>query len=60
MITPYEAMYYDFDLDIIRSRLGEDRFKTFKKRYDQMIDEIGYDCLEITQEVYGKPGVTTH
>jgi hypothetical protein len=60
MITPYEVMYYGFDLNIIRSRLGEDRFKIFEKRYNQMMDEIEYDCLEITQEVYGKPGVTTH
>ena len=60
MITPYQVMYYGFDLNIICFKLGREEFKIFKKKYDHMIDEIGFDCLEINQEVYGELGVTIH
>jgi hypothetical protein len=60
MITPYQVMYYGFDLNIIRSKLGAKKYKLFKKGYDQMINEGGYEDLEMVQQVYGKPGVTIH
>ena len=61
MITPYQVMYYGFSLDIIRSRLGEETFKIFKKEYDHMLDATGGDdCLELNQQFYGKSGVTIH
>ena len=61
MITPYEFYYYGFSLDIIRSRLGEERFKIFKKEYDEMLNYTGGDeCLELDQQFYGKTRVTLH
>ena len=60
MITPYQVMYYGFDLNIIRFKLGREGFKNFKKKYDHMIDEIGFDCLELDQEMDGIIGVTIH